>query len=156
MGAFRVRWQDVDAGAYTTITLLPGPTGVEYPPRRNYTSRMGPDGNVVVQRPMRDDRVRKWFWSRYRDNVAGYSSMWPLLETLEYRTRLEANKPPHVEIWEDVTLAGGFGNTTAGPVPVWTKVKFLQVHRVMAAGTVRVYDESFIEFIVEDPAYTGF
>lgn len=156
MGAFYVRWQEVTAGAYTEFTLFPGPTGVEYPPRRIVNTRTGPDGNVVVQRPMRDDRMRKWVWNRYRDNVPGYHTMWPILEALEYRTRLEANKPPHVEIWEDVTLAGGFGKLTGGVTRVWTKVKFLQVHRTMASGAGSIYEESYIEFIIDDVTYTGF
>ena len=155
MGVFKVRWQETTGGAYTTLTLFPVPTAVEYPQRRDYNTRVGPDGNVVVQRPMRDARPRKWIWSRYRDTVPGYSSMWPQLELLEYRLRQQAGKPATVEIWEDVTKTGGFDRGTFAS-PTWTKVRFMRVDRTMAPGSGSVYEESVIEFVIDDTTYSGF
>lgn len=156
MGTFRIRWQDTVGGAYTSLIMIPQPTGVDYPVRRNVANRVTPDGAVVTQRPLRDDRTRKWFWNRMRDTVPGYSALWAALLALEYRTRLEANKPASVEIFEDITAAGGFGNVTSGPTPVWTKVRIVQVSRDMATGGGSVYEQSSIEFIIDDLNYTGF
>jgi hypothetical protein len=91
-----------------------------------------------------------------RDSAPGYTTLWTALEALEYRARLELNKPATVEIFEDVTKAGGFGNVTAGPTLVWTKVRFVQVSRAMASGGGSVWEESFVEFVIDDPSYTGF
>jgi hypothetical protein len=156
MGVFQVRWQETTGGAYTTLTLVPMPTAKEYPVRRDMVTKTSPDGNVIVQRPMRDARPRRWIWLRYSDRVPGYTALWAALEALEYRTRLQASKPPTVEIFEDVTKEGGFGNLIGGTTKVWTKVRFLQVTRSMASGGGSVYDESFIEFVIDDPAYGGF
>jgi hypothetical protein len=155
MSVFQVRWQETVGGPYTTLTLVPMPVAKEYPERRALNVRVGQDGNVVVQRPMKDDRPRKWVWERMSDRVPAYTSMWTSLKALEYRTRLQANKPPLVEIWEGVTDEGGFGRLS-GSTRIFTKVKFLQVHRVMASGAGSVYEQSFVEFYIEDSTYTEF
>src|SRR5690606_40389735 len=97
-----------DGPDYRVIRLHPGPTEVEYPDRRNYNSSTTPDGAVVVQRPLRDDRPRQWVWKNYRPTVTTYENQWKLLETLEVKARLKANLEPTVQIWEDVTDEGGF------------------------------------------------
>lgn len=155
MAIFQVRWQETTGGAYTALTLVPMPTAVEYPPRRILGTKVSPDGNVIVQRPMRDDRTRKWVWSRYRSYVPGYAGLWTTLESLEYRTRLQANKPPVVEIWEDVA-PGGFNRVDGSLAKIFTKVRFLQVMRSMAPGGGSVYEESVVEFIIDDTSFTGF
>ena len=156
---FWIRWQDVALGAYTTIALAPGPTFVEYPERRIFTSTVTPDGAVIVSRPMRDSRERAWIWQNYRDSslLAAYKNQWTQLLTLEYRTRLEAGLHPFVEIWEDVMPEGGFDRDDGAGNNVWTVVKFLQVDRSSRKQGGRViYDESRITFIIADSTYTGF
>lgn len=153
---YQIRYKATSNGAYTTLTLFPGPTEVEYPERRSFKMQMTQDGAPVVQRPLRDGRVRRWVWKRYRPSVATYENQWATLLTLEYRHRLQNNLHPVVEIWEDTTPEGGFARMS-GATKVWTKVRFLRVDRISAKGGGRItYDDSFIEFVIDDPTYQGF
>ena len=156
MAVFQIRWQEVVAGAFTTLTLVPMPTAVEYPETRNYVTRLGPDGGIVTQRPMRDNRPRKWIWTGYRNTVPGYSTLWTTLQLLDYRARLQVSKPPLIGIWEDATLTGGFNRLDVALARVFTPVRFLQVSRTMAAGGGSTYESSRVEFIIDDLTYTGF
>lgn len=154
---FYVRYKATSGGAYTTIALNPAPTNVEYPDHRLYKAQNTQDGAVVIQRPLRDDRIRRWIWKAGRSTVTSYENQWQVLKTLEYRHRLRNNLHPIVEIWEDLTDTGGFGGLTAGSDKVWTKVKFLQVHRRLREGGGRViYEDSIIEFVIADDTYTAF
>ena len=154
--AFWIRWKDTEAGAYTTLSLQPNPSDVDYPPQRDYKATPTQDGSTVVQRPLRDTRPRRWIWNRYRDGITPYKTQWDTLKTLEYRYRLEQGLYPYVEIWEDETGIGGF-DRMSGPTKVWTVVKMLRVDRSLAKGGGRpIYDESFLEFAINDSTYTGF
>jgi len=154
---FQLRYQPAVDAVPVIVTLRPGPTDVEYPETRAYKTMVSQDGAVIVQRPLRDSRARKWIWRRYHDDIPAYANLWTLLRSLEYRSRLAAGLPGTVEIWEDETGTGVFDRTTAGAVPVWTTVKLLQVHRKVQGGGGRTtYDESTMEFVVEDSAFTGF
>lgn len=147
--AFQVRYSATEGGAATTLTLLPGPTDVEYPETRQMKVTSTQDGGHVVQRPLRDSRPRRWTWKGYGPNLPVYENQWQALRALEYRTRLEAGVWPIVEVREDVVGEGGLSS--------WTKVKLLRVERVTRKGGGGVvYEDSFLEFVIVDPSYTGF
>lgn len=147
--AFQVRYKDTEGGAYTTLTLAPGPTEVDYPPRRDFKVQATQDGAHVVQRPLRDSRPRKWVWKGYGPNLPTYENQWQALLALEYRTRLTNTVWPIVEVQEDVLGESGFSG--------WVKVKFLRVERTpRGGGGGLVYDDSTIEFVIVDGTFTGF
>lgn len=160
--------------------LSPNPTEVDYPPTREYNARITQDHAVVIQRPIKDSRTRRWIWRNYRSNIATYETQWTNLKSMEARARALSDpepvapfttyadsltKNPLIQIWENITDEGGFGETTDDLAPdlvsytniQWTQVKFLQVHRTTRKGTgYVVYDESFIEFVIADPAWESF
>lgn len=152
---FQVRYVDA-LGDTQTLTLLPGPTEVEYPEKRNMATRPTQDGAVVIQRPLRDPRSRKWVWRGYRNYIHPYETQWENLEQLEARYRQLHLLDPVVEIWEDESTIGGFDRMD-GAEKVFTKVKFIRVERVpRPGGGLVVYDHSTIEFLIVDPSYTDF
>jgi hypothetical protein len=154
---FWIRYKDTANGSYTTMTLSPGPTTVSYPEKRDFKVQVTPDGAVVVSRPMRDSRPRRWIWKRYRPWIATYENQWMVLESLEYRTRLLAGKYPIVEIWEDESTIGGFDGMVDASTKKWTKAKFLRVERtVNDSGGPVIYEESFIEFMIDDTSWGAF
>lgn len=166
---FLIRYStDASPGTtYTVLSLTPTPTEVEYPPKREYNTLTTQDHAVVIQRPIKDDRVRRWTWKNYPPTLNSYASLWTTLKTLEARARVlgSPSKNPIIQIWENVTDEGGFGDTTNGAAPdlsgytniKWTQVKFLQVHRVTRKGTGYVrYDDSYIEFVIADAAWESF
>lgn len=151
---FFIRYQDTVGGAYTQMSLVPGPTTVVYPERRAFKLQVTPDGAAVISRPMKDSRTRQWVWRRYRPRLTTYENQWRVLEQLEYRTRVQAGKPPIVEIWEDESTIGGFSSMVDSTTKRWTKVKFIRVERTIAdGGGPVVYESSFIEYVVEDATY---
>lgn len=152
-----IRYKNSPTGSYTEVTLHPAPTSVNYPETRLFKTRTTRDGNVIVQRPLRDDRPRRWQWANYRSHMPAYKALWSLLETLEYRHRVREGLHPIVEIWEDETGTGGFGKME-GSNKKWTKVKIVQVHRSVRPGGGHgvVYDDSFMEFYIVDPEYAEF
>jgi hypothetical protein len=154
---FFIRYRDSTNGPWIQFTLAPGPTTVTYPERRAFQLRVTPDGATVISRPMRDSRTRRWVWKRYRPRLTTYETQWRTLESLEYRTRLLAGKPPIVEIWEDESTIGGFSRMADSTTKEWTKVKFIRVERTIAdGGGPVVFEESFIEFTIEDDSYSEF
>lgn len=156
---FWVRFKDSPNGAYTTVALTPGPTSVDYPPKRAFTVMTTQDGASVIQRPLRDSRSRKWVWTGYKSSAlfAAYENQWQQLLALEYRTRLRAGKYPLVEIWEDTVPEGGFNRVDGNGDKLWTTVRFIQVDRTPRKGGGQlVYDESTIEFVIDDTTYDAF
>ena len=154
---FYIRYTN-GSGETVVKQLMPSPTEVEYPETRLLKVHTTQDGATVVQRPLRDSRPRKWVWKGYRDSdlLAAYANQWQELAALEYRTRLEAGLNPLVEIWEDETSVGGFDRMD-GEDKVYTTVKFIRVDRAMRKGGGPVtYEDSYIEFYVEDDTYRGF
>lgn len=155
--AFWIRFKDTEFGAYTTLTLFPGPTEVEYPERRAMKTTGTQDGATVVQRPLRDTRPRRWIWKNYPPSLVGFEAQWQTLLSLEYATRLEAGKYALIEIWEDVVPEGGFNRVDGSSNKIWTKVKFLRVDRTPRRGGGPVtYDDSYIEFVIEDSGFVGY
>lgn len=152
--------------SYTVLELSPGPTEVEYPDYREMTLKHTQDHAVVIQRPIKDSRERKWVWKRYRPQAANYEAQWATLRTLEARQRDLDGKNPVVQIWEDETIGeGGFSDTTDDLTPdlvtytniAWTEVKFTQVHRKsQKGGGLIIYDDSWIDFVITDPAWENF
>jgi hypothetical protein len=156
--AFFVRYKDRVNGALVDVetSLSPAPTEVEYPDGRAQTVHVTQDGAVVVQRPLRDARVRRWLWKGYAPTHAPYAALWTLLKGLDHRTRLEAGLPGTVEVWEDMSGVGGFGEMD-GANKRWTTVRVANVFRVPRSGGGPVrYDLSTVEFYVEDPAFGAF
>lgn len=155
---FSVRYKQTENGLYTVLNLRPAPTEVEYPEKRTFNKRTTVDGSVVVQRPLRDGRDRKWIWKSYRPSILPYEDQWKTLEQLEYRSRVESGLWPLVEIWEDTTDEGGFERYESdGTTKLYTPVRFLQVTRkTRKGGGLVVYDESVIQFTLSDNTYTAF
>jgi len=150
---------------YTILELSPGPTEVDYPEAREYNIRTTQDHNIVIQRPIKDSRVRKWLWKNYRSNIIGYNSLWTALVALESRQRDIDGKNPVIQIWENETGEGGFDETTDQLAPdlsgytniEWVQVKFLQVTRKSRSGGGPVkYDESVVEFVIADASWENF
>jgi hypothetical protein len=164
--AFLVRYGSVPIGFTTVLPIHPRPTEVEYPEFRSFKSKVSKDGSVVIQRPLKDSRPRKWAWKRYRPYMTEFMNMWAVLESLETKAMWDAGfADPTIEIWEDETGKGGFGTTTDGFPPdlitytnlVWTKVKIIQAHQAIASGGGPVvFDTSFIDFIIVDEDYSSF
>lgn len=157
LAMFAIRYKNTSDGPYTTLHLHPGPTEVDYPEKRLFSTKNSQDGNVIIQRPMKDHRPRRWIWRGYRSYMPVYAAQWKRLEELEYQTRLENGKYPYVEIFEDVTDKGGFGRRDESDNPVFTQVKIIQVDRELRDGGGPVtYDTSYIEFVITDPDYREF
>lgn len=156
---FWIRYKEMVNSVLTDkeIALVPAPTEIDYPEQRLFKAQVTQDGAVVVQRPLRDHRTRTWSWTGgWPAHLVTYETQWKLLETLEYRTRLQAGLPAYVEVWEDISGVGGFNKLASG-ARVYTKVKFLQVHRrPRKGGGLVAYDESTIEFVIEDDTYLNF
>jgi hypothetical protein len=159
---FHVRWKDAPTGEYTEKELTPWPTTVEYPPRRTYNLHTSKDGVTVVQRPIRDARPRKWLWDVLRKDSATFASLWAVLDVLEWRNRVKAEKYPYIEIWEDVTGIGGFDRWTEEENPedrqkIWTRAKVLDLDRIIRPnGGPVIYAPVTMTFVVEDPTYQEF
>lgn len=165
---FLVRYStDATPGStYTVMELQPGPTEVEYPEFREYKVRHTQDHAVVIQRPIKDSRERKWLWKRYREAAPNYEAQWTTLRTLDARQRSIDGKNPVIQIWENETLGeGGFSETTDDQAPdlggytniEWVEVKFLQVSRKsQKGGGIVVFDDSVVTFVVTDPAWENF
>lgn len=163
-----VRYYDTSVSTYLVAQIRPGFGGVDYPGNRLFERKSSRDHAVIVQRPMLDDRPRRWIWTAYRESMPLYRILWDLLSSLEIKNRLEAGyTDPRVQIWEDETASGGFGHTTDGNPPDlvaytnlrWTWVKFLQVDRTVRdakSGALLTFDETFVEFVISDPDYKFF
>lgn len=161
---FLIRYYDFDLG-HVVLPVRPAPTEVSYPDRRQFTYKPTLRGGTVIQRPSMDTRVRKWVWKAYRGSIPLYESLFTTLSNLEAKARWQAGYEPYVEIWEDVTKEGGFGSTLDGLAAdlefytnlKWTRVVFQQVHRKTRGGGGRVvYDDTWIEFTVDDESYLEF
>lgn len=165
MASFFVRYYEFDVGMQT-ISLHPRPTTVEYPDARLFNRRETVEGKVVLQRPLHDNRSRKWIWTGYRPTVPLFQAQWDVLSQLEARSRWDAGYSDlTVGIWENGFPQGGFGQTTDGLPPdldtysnlQFTQVKFLQVqHHLRSGGGPVAYDSSEIEFVIEDENFRGF
>ncbi len=180
---FLLRYRTDTASAIWSAvqTLSPNPTEVEYPDTREYASRVTQDHAVVIQRPLTDSRVRQWTWKNYRSDIpGGYETQWSNLKAMEARARALSDPEPiapftvyvdslvkeaSIQIWENVTDEGGFGETTDDLAPdlsgftniEWVRVKLLQVHRkTRSGGGVATYDDSTVEFVIADPAWENF
>lgn len=163
---FLIRFStDAEESIFNTIELLPGPTDVSYPDERRLQKiQFTQDDAVVIQRPLRDPRPRKWIWMGYRPTIPTYENQWTTLLTLEVKAREIAGLAPYVYIWEDDSTIGGFSGLTSGTEPdgtysnvIWTQVKFIQVHRQPRTGGGRViYEHSTVEFVIDTTSYTDF
>jgi hypothetical protein len=66
-------------------------------------------------------------WPGYGPNNEPYATLWSPLERMEYRARLEIGLMPTVEVWEDVSRAGGCDRTDGQGNRIYTKVRVVQV-----------------------------
>src|SRR3954469_20389640 len=98
---FLVRYYAPTIGL-TIVSLKPRPTSVDYPEFRLTRTRTSKDGAVIVQRPMRDPRPRKWIWEKYRSSVPLYEAQWQFLVSLESQARWDFGlADTSIEIWEN-------------------------------------------------------
>jgi hypothetical protein len=149
---FHVKY--TDGSGEHEVELEIAPAEVEYPPAEAVTVRTSQDGNVILQRPLRDSRPRKWIWNGYGPNHSAFAAQWALLQSLGTRKRLEGGLSPTIGIWEDVSGAGGFDRMD-GPSKVYTTVRFVQVTRKPeGSGPVRYTAE--VEFYLADDSYSTY
>lgn len=154
--AFFIRYTDA-ANVQHILSLSPNPSEIDYPDKRLYKMQVTQDSSIVVQRPLRDARPRKWIWSGYRSTITPYENQFQALVALEYRTRLRAGLTGTVDIWEDVTGVGGFNKLDGLGNKVWVTVKFLQVDRKLRQGSaIPTFDQTWIEFVIADSNYSEF
>lgn len=162
---FLLRYKLTETGAYQApYVLSPGPTAVDYPPRRLFVEKEVQDGGSILQRPIWDSRPRRWIWKGYHPRIPVYERQWAELERHDTLSRLRRGEPATVQIWEDESTVGGFGKTTDGLAPnmvshtnlQWTTVRFVQVSRdPRDNGGLVVYEESVVEFRIAGD-YTDF
>jgi hypothetical protein len=100
--------------------LSPGPTRVDYPTEAAGSLLETPDGRVIQQQPLKDNRRRSWIWEGYPGWLVTYQDLWSVLESLlsQYRKNYGA-ATPYVYVKEDVTgeltrLVTYAGTATAG------------------------------------------
>jgi hypothetical protein len=164
---FLVRYStDFPETTWQIDILIPGPTEVEYPDTREHNIQKTEDGAVVIQRPLRDSRMRSWSWVGYRPTVPNYENLFASLKSLEARQRQIDGLNPVIQIWENESVGeGGFDQTIDDLDPdligytniEWVQVKFTQVHRKSQKGGGLVkYDNTFVEFYVEEPSWENF
>lgn len=164
---FYVKYYDVSSAQDVVLQVHPYPTEVDYPDRRTFEAIDTQDNNVVIQRPIHDNRRRQWRWLGYRQYLIVWSNQWTIFESLEVKARkLAGLSDVTVYIWEDESEGeGGFNETTNGAAPSfvdinnnnlkWVKVKIIQATRKTRGGGGRTtFDQAIIEFVVVDPAYT--
>lgn len=162
---FLIRYYQPTVGV-TVARLTPRPTTVDYPEARLFRSRASKDGATIVQRPMRDPRPRKWIWEKYRSSVPLYEAQWQFLVSLESQARWDAGlADTSIEIWENDSLTGGFDKVTDLQPPdliaytnlQWTRVQILQTTRtIRPGGGSVVYEQSIVEFTIDDDFFTSF
>lgn len=156
---FWIRYETRDgSGNLSTVEtqLALNPTDVDYPEFRNYKPLVTQDGAVIVQRPLRDSRPRKWVWKGYGPSIAAYSAQWQLLQSLDGRARLQANLSPTVEIWENVSGVGGFSRLNGDGSRLYTRVRLTQVDRTPRQGGGPVSFDSTVTFQLDDATYAAF
>jgi hypothetical protein len=112
------------------------------------------DSAVVLQRPLRDGRPRRWLWRGHNAHDAAYVTQWATLAGLDARTLALPGLPPTLGIWEDVSGTGGFDRMNSGN-RVYTDVTVTQATRTARGGGPTSW-ESVLEFYVTDPTYTDY
>lgn len=152
---FWIKYEDENGGE-VEVALNPPPREIMYPPRKHVTTQETQDGAVVIQRPTRDTRTRRLIWLAYGPKNEPFASQWALFESLECRSRMDAGLPASVGFWEDVTEAGGFDRTDGQGEKIYTRVKIIQVDRMPRQGGGPVRYESTVEFVIDDPSFSGF
>lgn len=152
--AFWIRHRNAQ-GALVETALAPGPTEVEYPDGDGSKVLVAVDGAAVVQRPLRDTRPRQWVWHGYGPTHASYETLWALLTSLTSRARLAAGLSSTVEVWEDVTGAGGFDRKDGSGNKVYTTVAITRASRAPLKGGGPVFYDSTLEFRVQDASYVA-
>lgn len=155
MGFF-IRYTDASNQQHV-LSLQPAPSDVEYPEKRLFKKLSTQDNGTIIQRPLRDNRSRKWIWASYRSNIVLYENQYQTIATLEYRARQLAGLTPTVDIWEDASGTGGFDKLDGLGNKIWTTVKFIQVDRKLRQGSaIPTFDQTWIEFVIADSNFSGF
>jgi hypothetical protein len=149
-------WIKYDAGlGPVEYQLALNPMEVEYPEQSLKTVLTSANGNIVIQRPLRDSRARKLIWRGYGPNHATFAAMWTLLESMDTRKRRESGLAPTVGIWEDVSGSGGFARMD-GSSKLYTTVRVVSVDRQTRQGGGPVAFDSTLTFHIDDESYTNF
>lgn len=149
---FWIRYTD-NSGTHE-VSLTPGPTEGDYPEGDGSKVQTTQDGAIVIQRPMRDSRPRKWLWRGYGRSDASNNSLWDLLQSLTTKARVAAGLSATVKVWEDVTGAGGFDKTDGLGAKVYTTVRVHQATRKPSPSGPVVY-ETALTFYVDDLNYSA-
>lgn len=125
--------------------LSPHPESVQYPAEA-LTITHTQDGAAIIQRPMVDQRLRRWTWRNWPLSDEAYSELWTLLRSLRASERMANGLGPTVELWENVS--GGPYGETLGSFPEWTPVRIVRVEREpRRGGGPVIFDETWVEWI---------
>jgi len=151
---FLIRY-DVD-GTMREIELNPAPSDVDYPEAEAMTITASIEGNPIIQRPMRDGRVRKWIFRGWGKGSEPYETQWNTLQSLTSGHRSQNGQDPYVYLWEDVSGVGGFDRYDSEGNRVFTRVRIAQANRVPRNGGGPVRYDSTLEFYIADDTYTSF
>lgn len=164
---FLIRYNDPPVGE-SIYRLSPFPTGVDYPEGDLINVQSSQDNNIVIQRPIRDDRPRKWVWNSYRSTVPRYEAQYQFLRSITEKSLWnDGNLIMTVDVWEDESGVGGLDrfDATLFSAPdeaglsnlIWTTARVSNVYRTSPKkGGPPVYDETVMEFYIQDAAYTDF
>lgn len=153
------------------LQLSPAPSGVDYPPLGLGHFETTRDASPSWSRPLVDARPRKWIWEGYPWTYTPFREQCEILSTLLYVRRRSPEYPSDdrlIEIWEDGTGAGGFGemlpghegeapDTETGSNLNWITVRGINLVLSPAKGGGRTrYERAVFEFRIEDAGYTQF
>ena len=85
------------------VLLDPKPTYPEYGERLNYTLHES-EGKTIKQRSLRNPKVKKWVWEKYRSDVPKYEDQyWTLFNMQEHILYYVNSGSPYVYLKENVT-----------------------------------------------------
>src|SRR5690606_33657832 len=123
----------------------PAPSDVTYPEAEAVAIKNSVDGNVVIQRPLKDGRVRKWHFQGWGKGSEPYETQWNTLQSLTTGRRSQNGQDPYVYVWEDESGVGGFDRTDSEGNRIFTRVRIAQANRVPRNGGGPVRYDSTLE-----------
>ena len=109
--------------------------------------------SALAIRHMATDMSRKPVSTNIVKGADAYGSLCTPVQSLRASVRWGAGLTPTIDVWEDVTGAGGFDKTDAQGNKVCTTVKLNEVSRTPAAGGPVFYNSS-VTFYIQDANYS--
>lgn len=144
----------------TIVTLRPGPTFVSYPEKFEANIFTSKDGNPIIQHPLKDGGVRSWVWVNYRNYVPGYTNLYNQLLQLHHKLRINAGKSPWIYVFDDESAnltRFTYNGSKWVETETWVRVKVSNVTQNLARqGGPAKYDETRMDFLIDDDSWNGF